>query len=237
MWDVSESTFGSLAELRSLPRMGVQRGSCWEGPQANAALEIDWRRNDDGVEVGRVIGRIVELNLVGPGIERHAYDGARGRAEAVTIKGEFLRGRAVDGDEERSLALRHVVDLHQVGTRDGHIHVVEADGVLRGATQVAHGSKAGAASAKSRRCGRGACQGGILRLVDRGRRIGFLAVAADGDLVHVGRIADRVAELDRIRPFVQANWNGGGEGQIRASTAEVQGDIRPIVDINYERTG
>jgi len=48
------------------------------------------------------------------------------------------------------LTLRHVIDLHLVSARDWHIHIVEGDGTLRVAAQVAHRSQAGAVSAKAR---------------------------------------------------------------------------------------
>jgi hypothetical protein len=122
--------------------MGIQRRSSFEGCSGRAASKGYWRRNGDGVQVGSVISRIAEFDLVGPRVKRHIDNGAGWRAEAVTIQDEFLRGISVDRDEERSLPLRHVIDLHLIGARDWHIHVVEGDGGLRVAAQVAHRSQA-----------------------------------------------------------------------------------------------
>ena len=108
---------------------------------------------------------------------------------------------------------------------------------MRVAAQVAHRSQAGAVSAKARRRRRRATQSCILRLIDGKGRIRFVAVSADNDAVHVRRIARRVSKLDAVHPRVQTNWNRGREREVRASAAQIQRNIRPIVDIDDERAG
>ncbi len=118
-------------------------------------------------------------------MKRHLNHGAGWRTETVPVQGDFLRSIPVDRDEERSLSLGHVIDLHLVSSCRGHDHILEGDGALRVAAQVAHRSQAGAVSAKARRRRRRATQSRILRLIDGKGRIRFVAVSADNDAVHV----------------------------------------------------
>src|SRR6266850_3963537 len=163
------------------------------GFAGKSASKVRWRRNGDGVQVGCIIGRVAEFDLVGRCVQQHLNQSAGWRAEAVAVQDKFLRGVSIDRDQERSLTLRHVIDLHLVSARDWHIHIVEGDGTLRVAAQVAHRSQAGAVSAKARRRCRRATQSRILRLIDGKGRIRFVAVSADNDAVHVRRIARRVS--------------------------------------------
>src|SRR5580692_11152076 len=94
------------------------------------AASVCRRRNNEGVQVGSIIRGIAEFNLVGSRVQGYLNHGTGWRTEAVAIQGDFLRGIPIDRNEERSLALGHVIDLHLVSARNRHIHVVEGDGAL-----------------------------------------------------------------------------------------------------------
>jgi hypothetical protein len=70
--------------------MGIKCRSS-EGFFGEAASKNHWRPNDDGVQIGRVIARIAESNLVGPSMQWHLNHSAGWREEAVTIQGQLLR--------------------------------------------------------------------------------------------------------------------------------------------------
>src|SRR6266478_59387 len=119
-----------MVDLKFQPQSESNADLLPNGFAGKSASKIRWRRNGDGVQVGSIISRVAEFDLVGPCVQRHLNHGADWRAEAVTVQDEFLRGVSIDRDQKRSLTLRHVIDLHLVSARDWHIHIVEGDGAL-----------------------------------------------------------------------------------------------------------
>src|SRR5580692_6899106 len=102
------------------------------------ASKVCARRNYYGVQVGCIIGRIAEFDLIRPPVQLHLNYSAGWRAKAVTVQDELLRSISIDRDVERPLTLRHVIDLHLVGSGNRYIHFVKSNGTLWVAAQVAH---------------------------------------------------------------------------------------------------